>query len=220
MSQELKPSAIATKIKKWLTTVQELKTEKRRVSFPITRLTSIKSLCQDQKAAGTFALHICQRVQQEMDEIKRPEQFSESEWESHKALVAEAIAQMENYLATPNVEGKRSLQGLLRQIDQYQGDDVRRVHWTTVHFVRSGYLLKLSYGLQCFVESDFPYFAYKLASEYVERYNPFYGNGLIPESIPMLLDVAEFWCQYYFAQTLEEKFPIVLGPRILIRDSN
>lgn len=218
MNQQLKPSAIAAKIKKWLTTAQELRNS--RYALPITRLTSIKSLCQDQKAAGTFALHICLSTEQEMNEIKRPEHFSESEWDAHKKLFADAIAQMENYLANPEIENKQSLKGLLKQIDQYQGDDVRRVHWTTVHFVRSGYLLKLSYGLQCFVEPDFPYFAYKLANEYTERYNPFYGNGLIPESIPMLLDVAEFWCQYYFSQTLEEKFPVVLKPEIFIRGGN
>jgi len=58
-------------------------------------------------------------------------------------------------------------------------------------------------------EQDFPYWAYKLAREYVERYQPQYGSGLIPESVPMLLEVAEFWCQHYFGQTLSEKFLVL-----------
>jgi hypothetical protein len=28
----------------------------------------------------------------------------------------------------------------------------------------------------------------------MEGYQPQYGTGLIPESFPMLLEVAEFWC--------------------------
>ena len=209
MNQKIKPAAIAAKIKKWVEAAQQLQTEKIILALPITRLTSIKSLCQDERAAEQFALYLSQRVQQQMNEAECPEKLSPEEWETHKNLVADAIAQMESYLATQDVQGKQSIQGLLRQIDQWQGDDYRRVHWTTVHFVRSGYLLKLEYALRCFVERDFRYWAYKLAREYVECYEPRYGTGLIPESVPMLLEVAEFWCQYYFGKSLSEKFPVL-----------
>ena len=209
MNQKIKPAAIAAKIKKWLEAAQKLQTEQIIFALPITRLTSIKSLCQDETAAEQFALYISQRVQQQMNEAECPEKFSPSEWEAHQTLMADAIAQMESYLATPDVSGKQSMRGMLRQIDQWQGDDYRRVHWTTVHYVRSGYLLKLEYALRCFVDEDFPYWAYKLAREYVERYEPSYGSGLIPESVPMLLEVAEFWCQHYFGQSLSEKFPTI-----------
>lgn len=74
----------------------------------------------------------------------------------------------------------------------------------------SGYLLKLEYALRCFLERDFPYWAYKLAREYVEGYEPRYGSGLIPKSVPMLLEVAEFWCQHYFGQPLGQRFPQAL----------
>ncbi|WP_202985825.1 hypothetical protein [Nostoc sp. UIC 10630] len=94
-----------------------------------------------------------------------------------------------------------------RQIDELQGDDYRNVSWTTVRFVKSGELLKLEYAVRCFVEQDFPYYAYRLAREFIEGYKPQYGTGLIPESVTMLLEVAEFWCQYYFGQNLSQKFP-------------
>ena len=42
---------------------------------------------------------------------------------------------------------------------------------------------------------------------YVVRYEPSYGSGLIPASVPMLLEVSEFWCNYYFDCSLIEKFP-------------
>lgn len=84
-------------------------------------------------------------------------------------LVANGIGYMENYLKTSLSEteqlAKEELRDLIREINSQQGDDIRRFYWHTIHFVRSGYLLKLKYALRCFVERDFPYFAYKLATE-------------------------------------------------------
>ncbi len=102
------PAANATKIKKWVETAKQLRTEKFIFALPITRLTSIKSLCQDERAAEQFALYLSQRVQQQMNEADCPENLSPEEWETHKNLVADAIVQMENYLATPADEGKQS----------------------------------------------------------------------------------------------------------------
>jgi len=142
-----------------------------------------------------------------MNQATCPEHYPQEEWEQHKQVVDEAIALMEIYLENPTDEGTQSIYRLLRTINDLQGDDRRNVHWTTVHFVRSGYLLKLDYALRCFVDNDFPYWIYKLAREYVESYAPQYGSGITPESIPMLLEVAEFWYQYYFDRSLSEKFP-------------
>ncbi|TAE62984.1 MAG: hypothetical protein EAZ86_29875 [Oscillatoriales cyanobacterium] len=196
---------IATKIKKWVQTAKEL--EKTRFAISITRLTSIKSLCTDRVAAEKFALYIAQRVQHEMNQAICPEHYTEEEWEQHKQVIAEGIAQMEIYLENPSNEGEQSIRKLLRTINSLQGDDRRNVAWGTVHFVRSGNLLKLDYALRCFTDNDFPYWIYKLAKEYVESYAPEYGSGITPKSVPMLLEVAEFWCQYYFSQSLSEKFP-------------
>ena len=52
-----------------------------------------------------------------------------------------------------------------------------------------------------------PKYCYKLAREYVEGYGLQSGSGIVAESVPMLLEVAEFWCQYYFNESLSEKFP-------------
>jgi hypothetical protein len=142
-----------------------------------------------------------------MNQATCPEHYPQEEWEQHKQVVDEAIALMEIYLENPTDEGTQSIYRLLRTINDLQGDDRRNVHWTTVHFVRSGYLLKLDYALRCFVDNYFPYWIYKLAREYVESYAPQYGSGITPESIPMLLEVAEFWYQYYFDRSLSEKFP-------------
>ncbi|WP_293337290.1 hypothetical protein [Microcoleus sp. CAWBG58] len=205
MKPKTSQAPIATKIKKWVQTAKEA--EKTRLAISITRLTSIKSLCTEQVAAEKFALYIAKRVQQDMNQTTCPEHYPEEEWEVHKQVIAEGIAQMEFYLENPSNEGEQSIRKLLRTINGLQGDDRRNVAWGTVHFVRSGNLLKLDYALRCFTDNDFPYWIYKLAREYVERYSPQYSSGIIPESVPMLLEVAEFWCQYYFSQSLSEKFP-------------
>ncbi|MEG4802840.1 hypothetical protein QUB63_12265 [Microcoleus sp. ARI1-B5] len=205
MKQKKSQPNIATKIQKWVQTAKEAK--ETRFAISITRLTSIKSLCADRVAAEKFGFDIAKRVQHQMNQATCPEHYPEEEWEQHKQVMDEAIAQMEIYLENPSDEGEQSINRLLKKIDSLQGDDRRNVHWTTVHFVRSGDLLKLDYALRCFADQDFPYWTYKLAREYVECYSLHYGTGITPESIPMLLEVAEFWCQYYFAQSLSEKFP-------------
>ena len=183
------------------------KLKKARFAIPITRLTSIKSLCADEVAAEKFALYIARLVQQQINQAICPEHFTSEEWSQQQQLVDEAITLMQSYLESPSYESRQSLRNLLRDIDGLQGDDYRNFRWATVRFVRSGDLLKLEYALRCFVETDFPYWAYKLAAEYVERYGLQSGSGIVAESVPMLLEVAEFWCQYYLDMSLNEKFP-------------
>lgn len=196
-------TAVANKIKKWLKTVKETETETRYFGLPITRLTSIKSLCKDDhKSAQQFALFITQKVYHKMNNMSRPEYYSEEEWNNDQQFLVEGIKQMEQYIETSDKEKEQELFKLLKEVDNSQGDDIRRVHWNTVHFVRSGYLLKLEYALRCFIYGDFPYWAYKLGAEYVNQ-----KDGITSESVPMLLEIAEFWCQYYFSQSLSEKFP-------------
>ncbi len=142
-----------------------------------------------------------------MNQATRPEHFTSEEWEQQRELVDEAIWLMQSYLENPSYESRQSLRNLLKDIDGLQGDNYRNFRWTTVRFVRSGDLLKLEYALRCFAESEFPYWAYKLAAEYVERYGLQSGSGIVAESVPALLEVAEFWCQYYFNESLSEKFP-------------
>ena len=150
--------AIAKKIKKWIQTTQEV--EKARFAIPITRLTSIKSLCVDEVAAEKFALYIARLVQQQINQAICPEHFTSEEWAQQQQLVDEAITLMQSYLESPSYESRQSLRKLLREIDGLQGDDYRNFRWATVRFVLRGDLLKLEYRLRCFVEENFPYWAY------------------------------------------------------------
>lgn len=210
MSKQTKQqTAIANKIKKWIKTAKEAETETRYFGLSVTRLLSIKSLCEgNRNTAQYFALFIAQKIQTEMNQIERHDYFAVEEWEQDKKLFNEGMIAMQNYQISPNDQLKQTLRDLLKEIEGSQGDDIRQVHWnTTVHFVRSGYLLKLEYALKCFIDFDFPDYAYQLAKQYVETNS----NGIMAQSIPLLLDVADFWCQYYFAQNLSQKFPQLMS---------
>ncbi len=102
MKQNKQQLAIAKKIKKWIQTTREV--EKARFAIPITRLTSIKSLCADEVAAEKFALYIARLVQQQMDRANCPEHFTDEEWEQQKQLVDEAISLMDSYRENPSYE--------------------------------------------------------------------------------------------------------------------
>jgi hypothetical protein len=39
--------------------------------------------------------------------------------------------------------------------------------------------------------------AYHLARDHSQRYDQRYGTGLIPESAPLVMDIVDFWCDYY-----------------------
>jgi len=93
-------------------------TEKIIFALPITRLTSIKSLCQDERAAEQFASTSPNSAAAEWGWLSR---LSES-WrmESSQKLIADAIVLEENTCSDPWREA--IYLGLLRQIDRLQGD--------------------------------------------------------------------------------------------------
>jgi hypothetical protein len=204
-------TVIANKIKKWVQTANELSNNYSALAISITRLISIKSLIQDSIAPEKFALYISKRVLQQASDAPCPDNIVPEEWEMHKTLMSDAITRMEDFLESPNPDNSKSLWSLYRQIEELLGDDYRRIHGTTIHFVKSGYLLKLNYAICCFIKPEFDYYAYKLARVYTECYAPKYGTGLTPESVPMLLEVAEFWCEYYFEESLQDKFPQLMS---------
>jgi hypothetical protein len=54
-----------------------------------------------------------------------------------------------------------------------------------VRFVLRGDLLKLEYGLRCFVEVNFSYLTYGLATEYVGWYTSHCGSAIVAEPVPI-----------------------------------
>ena len=70
-------------------------------SFNITRLTTLKSLCEDATAAARFAIHLAQLTYRRMREKPCPAHLDPEKWEYYKQVVDEAIRQMARYLEKP-----------------------------------------------------------------------------------------------------------------------
>jgi hypothetical protein len=66
--------------------------------FNITRLTTLKSLCEDSKAAAHFAFHIAQLTHGKMQEKDCPAHLEPERWEYCKQVVDETLRQMARYL--------------------------------------------------------------------------------------------------------------------------
>lgn len=60
-------------------------------SFNITRLTTLKSLCEDATAAARFALYLAQLTYRRMQEKVSPFHLDPEKWEYYKQVVDEAI---------------------------------------------------------------------------------------------------------------------------------
>jgi hypothetical protein len=86
---------------------------------------------------------------------------------------------------------------LLSEIRRLQ-DTYENQRWGPVRIVASSETLVVEHALRCFLSStEVPYWAYHLAREYAERYDANFGTGLIPESAPMVEEIAEFLRNYH-----------------------
>ena len=165
--------------------------------FNITRLTILKSLCSDPDAAAQFALYLAKKTQQAM---KRPGRSPSKTRQRYQRLVSEAVRGMASYLKSATEEVEESLYELLSEIRSVQ-DRYEHQRWGAVRIIESRELLVVETALECVVHpwasSDL---GYRLARQYAERYNSRYGNGLIPESAPMVEDIAEFWGKHFLGR--------------------
>ncbi len=165
--------------------------------FDITRLTVLKSLCSDPKTAATFALHLAKLTLKKMKAEKQPSSTTE---QRYRQLAATGVREMTKYTRDPTSESQSSLWSLLRVIRDAQSD-FERQQWGPVRIIRSRNLLVIETALECMLRPDISHIlAYDLARQYAERYNARYGTGLIPESAPMVEDIAEFWGKHFLGR--------------------
>src|SRR5436190_24342652 len=83
----------------------------------ITRLTVLKSLCQQPEVASRFVTRLAQRTRQKVEEkAKRLGYLSTEEWARHRAMIGRAVAALENYLDQPSEEGRSGLWTLFQEL--------------------------------------------------------------------------------------------------------
>lgn len=187
------PTNIVKKVQTLLQIAADLRQGKH---FNITRLTMTKSLCSDQGAAAKLALHIAKRTRQAMKVSKRPGRSPSKTRQRYQRLVGSAVCRMAKYLKEGTTEAESSLDELLSEIRNVQ-NEYEHQRWGPVRIIKSRELFVVETTLECvlnpWASSDL---GYRLARQYAERYNSRYGTGLIPESAPMVEDMASFWGQH------------------------
>ena len=96
--------------------------------------------------------------------------------------------------------GESPLHELLQIIRNAQSQ-FERQEWGLVRRIHSRELLTVETALECVLRPNASQLlAYDLARQYSERYNARYGTGLIPESAPMVEDIAEFWGRHFLGR--------------------
>jgi hypothetical protein len=159
------------------------------MDFPITRLTTIKSLCAEPEAAEAFALFLAQRIQNKMRQDKCPDRY--------RKLVDRAVRELKPYLDDPTEERKARLSSLCREMEAEQ-NEYKTIGWNLVRMLKSKDLVVVEECLKSVLKTyEAPIWAYQGAKDYAERYDSRYGSGLIPSSAPMVEEIAGFWRNYY-----------------------
>jgi hypothetical protein len=185
MAQSPNPQIIK-KVRKLSEIAQELRRGKH---FPITRLTTIKSLCSEPDAATAFALFLSLKIQKKMRQKKYPQQFRE--------LVDRVIKELTPYLADPTEDRKARLSSLCSEM-QAEQNEYKKIGWNMVRMLKSIDLFVVETCVRLAIRShEASYWAYHAARDYAVRYDARYWSGLIPSSAPMVEEIAEFWREYY-----------------------
>jgi len=193
---ELKTKASAktrAKIKKLVEITQELY---QGNSFNITRLITLKSLCDTHEIAIRFVHYLAMCTMKRMEE-ETPTYLEPERWLKHKEAAKKAVLQMDNYLNEQNESNIQSLKITLDQLIQLQ-DKYEKQRWGQVRLIENSDTLLIEKSIQCVLSPEnFRSWVYHVGREYAEKYDSRYGTGLIPSSAPLMEDIAQFWMQYY-----------------------
>ena len=192
---------ISPKIVKKIQTLAQIAAELRQgKDFNITRLTLLKDLCSEPEAAAQFARHIAKLTLKKMKSQDCPSHITLENCEQYQRLATKAVRGMTKHLKEGTTEAASPLRDLLIVIRKAQ-DKFARQHWGPVRIIESEELLVVETAVECVlhpgVSADL---GFRLARQYAERYNPRYGTGLLPESAPMVEDIAEFWGLHFLGR--------------------
>ncbi len=148
--------------------------------YPITKLTSIKSLCKNQLVLRLYCIYLSVQV------LKHPGKLPIDVSKKKVKLII-------NNLGNRSI-GTDEARGLLYKIRNCQ-NHTKTIGWNTVRIIDSNETLVLEHLLQALLSpmDIAPKYAYDATRTYVEMYNAHYGTGLIVDSIPMFEKVIKFW---------------------------
>jgi hypothetical protein len=157
---------------------------RRHEHFSVTRLTVLKGLCEEPKAAGAFAHFLARKIQRRMREKTSPKR--------HRELVNRAVRGMKPYLGDPTEGRKERLWSLFREIEAEQ-DEYENIPWGVVRKVKSFDLLVVEDALKAVLRPyEAPFWLYHAARDSTGK-----TDQLITKSAPMVEEMARFWRKHF-----------------------
>ena len=190
------PPELLVKIRKLAQLAVDLR---RGGNFPITRLTILKSLCQDPAVAHRFVNYLAQKT---WDRVKHGKGHSRRRSTRknplHRQMMTDALAGMEAWLHKPN-EALRHQLGELLQRMQAEQNEQKPIPFGAMRIIHDWDLLLLEEALHCLL--DPPHAAgqwvYRMARDYAEKYDSRFPSGLTLKSAPFVHDLVDFWADVY-----------------------
>ena len=159
--------------------------------FSITKLTSIKSLCKDERVRQQYCGYLFNLVAERL--LNDLEDKSPSTQLQSIASAIRAVAKFSvDEFSSP--ASKIILWALYQALSDYQ-NETKNVKSTTVRVVKNNDLLTLEQLVDCLLNTEeaAQALAYHATRNHVEKYNTSIGTGLITDSIPALEEVLVFW---------------------------
>jgi hypothetical protein len=158
-------------------------------AFPVTRLTTLKGLCEDPKAGGAFALLLVRKIQKQMREKKARKRYRE--------LVNRAVRELKPYLEHPTDERNERLWSVWHEMKEEQ-NEYKPISWGTLRIIKSRELLVAEKCLESVLRPhEASYWLYQAARDYAERYDARYPYDLTPKSAPLVEEFARYWRAYH-----------------------
>jgi hypothetical protein len=166
---------------------------RRGGNAPVTRLTTLKSLCREPALANRFVTRLARKSLERVKRGKRRSgRLSPKTARAHQALMAEALDEMEAYIENPGEADRPRLWELLGRMRAEQ-NDYQPIPFGAVRLIHDWDLLLVENALHCLLEPHAAgYWAYHMARDYAERYDSHSPNGLVRASASLLQEIVDF----------------------------
>jgi len=162
-----------------------------QTSISITRLLSIKSLCKDKVVRQRYCLYLYHLLAERLLDAQEQMPMTDELQEIYK-LMKKVYGFSLNDLETP--ENEQQIKALFVASQAYQ-NEMKRFKSKEVRMLKNSDLLTVEYLMACLLsdDKDAQGYIYYATRNYVEKYNPSIGTGLITDSIPNFEQILVFW---------------------------
>jgi hypothetical protein len=191
------PREVLNRIRKLALLPDEIKQSRWAVS--ITKLTTLKSLCQEPEVANRFVVCLARKTLERVQQGKgRSGRLETDVQRLHKELMTDALAEMEAWLEKPSEDRRQRLLDLQGRMRARQNEH-KNIPYGAVRLIHDWDLLVFENALTCMLHPAHAagHWSYQLARDYAEQYYPSEGTGLISTSVPLVKDIVDFWLQEY-----------------------